>query len=158
MRSARIAGFLLAALVALAPARALSQNELPQSPRVGTPGHTAEWNAEEVAKLASDLSTSVTEARRTAKRVPSPGLQSGQQTAWYHFNDQLRLIANEARHLASSVKDGRSHDEVYPIYQRMWTWIRDAQDTSKRMAIPQDLSQALEASGKILDQLDAYFD
>ena len=156
MRIARIAGWVLAAALAL-PGAGWAE-EVAETPRVGTPGRTAEWNAEEVSSLADNLAKAVRDARQTARRAPSPGIQSGQETAWFHFNDQLRLIANEARHLGSAVREGRTHDEVYPIYQRMWSWVRDAQDTARRMMIPQDLQAKIDSAGALLDQLDTYFD
>jgi hypothetical protein len=162
MRIARIAGWILTAALALpgvspltGTARAQAAEEIT---RVGTPGHTMEWNAEAVASVADDLSKAVTEARRAAKAMPSPGIQSMQEVTWYHFNDKLRLIANEARQLAKSVRAGGTEEQVYPIYQRMWGWIRDAQDAGKRLMIPQDLQAKIDEARAQLDKLDAYFD
>jgi hypothetical protein len=157
MRIAPIAGCILATALALAPAAARAE-EARQPGHVGTPGHTAEWNAGEVATLADNLAKAVNDARQAARRLPSPGVQSMQQTSWYHFNDQLRLIAGEARQLGKAVRQGHSQADVYPIYGRMWSWIRDAQGTAKSLMIPQDVQAKIQDARAILDQLDAYFD
>jgi hypothetical protein len=157
MRIARIAGWILTAALVLAPAAGRAQ-ESGDRLRVGTPGHTAEWNGEEVATLADDLAKAVREVRRESRRTPSPGQQAAQDVAWFHFEDRLRLIRSEARQLARVAREGRSHDEIYPIYQRMWSWVRDAQDTIKRMMVPKELDARIQDAGAILDQLDTYFD
>jgi hypothetical protein len=157
MRIAPIAGWILTAAVALAPAAAWAQ-EAVEVPRGGTAGHTAEWNGEEVAVIADNLAKAVRDARREARNTPRPGVGGGQETGWFLFTDKLRLIRLDAQQLARAARAGRSHDEVHRTYQRMWVLIRDAQETGKRLAITQQLEAKIQLVRGFLDQLDAYFD
>lgn len=154
MRMAVIAGWILTAALVLAPAGARAQEET----RVGTPGHTAAWDGQKVSALAGQLAQAVRDARDAARRARRPGIQGAQDVSWYHFNDKLRLIANEAKQLSKATAAGRSQEDVYPIYARMWGWIRDAQSTGKKLMITQDVQAKIDEARAVLDQLDAYFD
>lgn len=157
MRIVPITGWVLMAAVALAPAAGWAQ-EAVDVPRTGTPGRTAEWNSEEVASLAGALAIAVRDARREARNTPRPGFGGAQENAWFLFSDKLRLIRLDAQRMERAARAGGSHDEVHPIYQRMWVLIRDAQENGRRMAIPLPLEKKIQDVGAILDQLDTYFD
>lgn len=151
---AAIAGGLLAAVLILVPAGVRAEEEQ----HVGTPGHTLAWNPQQVSALAKQLSDAVRTARQAARQAYRPGIQNAQEVSFYHFNDKLRLIANDARQLSKAVAAGRSQADVYPIYARMWTWIRDAQVAAKGLLITQDVQAKIDQARAILDQLDNYFD
>ena len=90
-------------------------------------------------------------------REPPPDAPPGVHR-YVFSNLTVPQSSNEARQLAKSVRAGGTEEQVYPIYQRMWGWIRDAQDTGKRLMIPQDVQAKIDEARAQLDKLDAYFD
>ena len=155
MRLVRLAGWFLTATLIVAPATAPAQQA--EAPRAGTPGTTADWDQEKVAAVADELAQAVVEVRRTARNVPRAGVQTGQEASWMRFEDNLRVLANETKTMARQLHEGRTHDETLQRYQRMWMLIRDIQENTRRLGIPQDLQDKIDAARVVLDKFDAYY-
>ena len=155
MRLVRLAGWFLTATLIVAPAAALAQEA--EAPQIGTPGTTAEWDQEKVATLADELAQAVVDVRRTARNVPRAGVQTGQEASWMRFEDNLRMLANETKTMARQLHEGKTHDETLKRYQRMGMLVRDIQENVRRIGIPKDLQEKIDAARVVLDKFDAYY-
>ncbi len=141
----------------LAPAAALAQAQ-PRDEVVRQPGQTQEWDQAAVTALAGKFADEIKTARAEARKLPKPSVGSMQTRAHWEMMDLLRILERESNRLYRALGEGTGHDELLPAYSRMWVNVRNAQREARRLMIPKDVDQHLEAAGKTLVELDTYFD
>jgi hypothetical protein len=119
----------------------------------------AEWNQEEVTKIAVQLRDSTQDLRNTFRKGmnPNPG-GLGMRQAQDQLLEDLRRITNETRKLALQLEAGKGRDDTYPSWQRLNMWVRDAREEGRRQMIKQDALDQITVARDALNQLGPYYE
>jgi len=115
------------------------------------------WDQASVTALAQDLVKGVDGLRSAARAEPPMNVASGQARSRHRLNDTLRVIENEARHLAASLEGGAGRDETLPVVERIEELRRVAADDARRIFMTQDLLKKITDARGALEQLRPYY-
>jgi hypothetical protein len=114
------------------------------------------WNQGRVAAIAEKLAAEFAELQMQASQHP-PDISFSQQRAQYELEEDIRLLKNTSRHLATELKAGKGREETLPIFKRMKTLRADAEENARKTVVTEHiLDQILEAGGVLL-QLQPYY-
>ncbi len=118
----------------------------------------ADWNQEEVTKIAAQLRDSTKDLRDTLRRdMPSsPG--TGQRQAQTRLLDNLRRIENETRKLAIELESGKDREATFPVYQRLMMLVRDAREEARRQMLQQSSLDKITVARDALNQLGPFYE
>ena len=155
MSFAGIARWIPIAALVLAPALAGAQPAPEEGMEESPP--TVAWDQAQVTRVAQELADSLKDLRRAVRQQPDPGVASLQSKAFYRFSDELRVLESESKQLARALEAGGGHDETVPVYERMQRTIRDAREEARRLDIPAQTRERIDAARAVLDKLDQYY-
>ena len=114
------------------------------------------WNQGRVTAIAEALADEMAKLDLAAAKVP-PDISFSQQRSQYTLQEDIRLLKNSSRHLATQLKAGKGREETRPIYDRMQQIRASAEENARRTLIPEQLmDQILAVGGQIL-QLQPYY-
>ncbi len=138
-----------------APAAAAAAEEALPSVDAQAPAAPAppEWDAERVVELARAVHTSARELREIQRRKPPEHLASGQASARTRYIDNLRLAAAESRRLADAVESGKDRDQTLSSFRRTEELLRDTSEDARRMYLPKDTLDRIQALSQTVDEL-----
>ena len=152
MRSFRSMGLptLLIAALGLAPSLAPSLAS----------GDVAKWDQAKATKLAAQFAKDAQAAYDALYRQDgTSGIAgSGQAFTFHKLQDNVRLIASEARHLHSSLEKGKDHDYTYHVFKRISELVHDAQVDARMLFIEHMTQEKIDAAAKSLQALAVYYD
>jgi len=126
-------------------------------PSIGRAGEPPAWDQAEVAALADELYEAVKDLRESVRRAGDPGVVSGQARSTHRLRDSLRVIANEARHLATRLHEGAGRDETLPVFQRIGELRLRAAEDARRIDLLQPVRDRIEAARSVLEKLEPYY-
>ena len=121
------------------------------------PAAAVTWEQGRVTQLAGEFASAVKGVRKAVSRAGDPGIASMQARAHHEFEDTLRLIQNESRHLAAELAEGQGLEETLPVYRRLRVLIRDARDLSQKLYIGSPVQAEIDAARAKLEKLAAYY-
>jgi len=136
--------FAFAATLALLPAGAASAE-----PRA--------WNQAAVTKLAGELVEAARAVRDAHRRTPPPHIGSPNSRALLKLGDDLRLIANEARHLEHELERGKGRSDTHKSAVRIQGLIANAAEETRRIPALGTLPEKLEAANLLVAQLAEFY-
>lgn len=114
------------------------------------------WNQGRVTAIAEALADEMSKLDLAAGQVP-PDISYSQQRAQYTLQEDIRLLKNTSRHLASQLKAGKGREETRPVFQRMEQIRASAEENARRTLIPEQLMDQILAVGIQLLQLQPYY-
>ena len=151
-------------LVAVATTFALAAGAGADSHEDGEPTLAAEaelelpaWDQEKVTELAEKLASSVRNLRRSARKQPPDTIASGQSASRMRFMDRLRLIERETRSLHDELSNGEGKDSTFPIFRRIDEVRRVVAADARRMFLPQETIDQIQAARAVLEELRSYY-
>jgi hypothetical protein len=115
------------------------------------------WEQDRLTELAEQFAEAASEVRTELHRQGSQSVASMQARAHHEFVDQVRLVTREAKHLASELKAGRSHDGTFPVYRRIQSLIRSAQTNARKLFVQAPVQEKIDAARAILDQIEPFY-
>jgi uncharacterized membrane protein YccC len=118
----------------------------------------AQWEQDTVAAAARKLADAVKDLRGEVRKQGNPSIASAQSRAWNQFTDDLRLIENESKELASALEAGRGHDETLPMFQRLQLLVRNAREEARSLMIVKPVQEKIEVAREALRVLEPYYD
>ena len=108
--------------------------------------------------IAADLAEAVDQLRDAFRDSPvGKTIGSGQEAAQLRMRDRLRLLKNESRFLANSLKEGAGREETLSVYERVGTLARDAREEARKMFLPQQLMDKVVQAGAAWRRLTPYY-
>ena len=149
-------------LVAVATTFALAAGAGADSHEEGEPTLAAEAELpagaqEKVTELAEKLASSVRNLRRSARKQPPDTIASGQSASRMRFMDRLRLIERETRSLHDELSNGEGKDSTFPIFRRIDEVRRVVAADARRMFLPQETIDQIQAARAVLEELRSYY-
>ena len=132
-------------------APALAQAQSP--PSKTEPGG---WNQGRVTAIAEKLAAEFAELQMQASQHP-PDISFSQQRAQYELEEDIRLLKNTSRHLATQLKAGKGREETAPIFKRMETLRADAEENARKTVVTERLLDQILQAGGVLLQLQPYY-
>jgi len=116
----------------------------------------AKWDQQRVTRLATQLAAAVKDLRVEVERNPDqpPGLA---RRAQYQAREDLRLLQYTTRQLASSLAKGEDRDATAPIFQRVETLRRDAEENGRKGMIPEATLNKIAKAQDLLLQISPYY-
>ena len=148
-RASRVAAFALALVLAMGGG-ALAEEAQPSETEEGG------WNQGRVAAIAEEFAAEMVKLRSEAKRVP-PDISFSQQRAQYQMQEDIRLLKNTSGHLASQLRAGKSREETRPVYNRLETLVKSAEENARKTLVPGMFMDQILAAGGVLLQLRPYY-
>jgi hypothetical protein len=124
---------------------------------VGRAGEPRAWDQAEVTALADQLFEAVKDLRESVRTANAPSIASGQARATHRLRDELRLIRNEARHLARRLREGAGRDETLPVFRRIEELRRKAAEDARRIMLVQPILDRIDAARSVLEKLAPYY-
>jgi hypothetical protein len=118
----------------------------------------AEWNQEEVTKLAGELRDSTKDLRDTFRREMPSSPATGQRQAQQRLLDNLRRIQNSTRKLALELEAGKDREATFPVYQQLMTMVRDAREEARRQMLQQSSLDKITVARDALNQLGPFYE
>ncbi len=115
------------------------------------------WDHEAVAAIARELAEAVKDLRVTVERNPNLPAGAGRR-AQYEAREDLRLLQNMTKRLASQLEKGEGHEATRPIYRRVEAIRRDAEEAGRRARIQQNTMAKIEVARELLEKLAPYYD
>ncbi len=116
----------------------------------------AAWDQERVTAIAQELASAIKDVQVTFKKQPSD-LMVGQRRAYYRVIQDLRVLRNEARHLASVLRKGKGYDETLPVYERMQVLRRNAAENGRNAMLMAPTLDAVAKARDLLIRLAPYY-
>ena len=116
----------------------------------------ASWDQARVTGYATELVGAVDRLKRSLSTEPAI-LSQIQQRAHYELVEDVRLLRNTSAHLEHSLKSGSGRDRTLPIYRRIDSLRRDAEENARRALIPSDTMDSLWSVGAKLFKLTRYY-
>ncbi len=116
----------------------------------------AKWDQQRVTAYAVELETAA-EALRQAMLEEPAIISLAQQRAYYEAREDVRLIRNSAGHLAKRLKEGKGRDETYPIFRRIDSLRRDAEENGRKAEFSDDTMEQVFAVGSALIKIGPYY-
>lgn len=116
----------------------------------------ARWDQQRVTRLASQLAAAVKDLRVEVEKNPDqpPGLA---RRAQYQAREDLRLLQYTTRQLASSLEKGEGREATAPIFQRVETLRRDAEENGRKGMIPEATLNKIAKAQDLLLQISPYY-
>lgn len=116
------------------------------------------WDAKRVQGIATQLADALDEVRDALRGLQPPPHGSGRR-AFHSTVDDVRLLRNSARHLATMLADGAGYEETYPTYRRIQSIRRDAAENSQRTGvIPNDVLTKIDKARDLSFQLWSFYE
>ncbi len=113
------------------------------------------WDQAAVTALAkefADSATAVEDIVRKEQQTPA------QAQEYWRLRQQLRRIKNEARELATELKNGKGHDETLGIYENLYSEILYARDSVQRLYLTSSVTDRIKSARAVLEKLAPYYD
>ncbi len=126
---------------------------LAQSDPVGEP---VRWDQARVTKFAQELAVAVGEAREAVRKSPLDQ-NIGQRTTFYELQEDIRLAANAARHLAEQLENGKGAIETRATFDRIGSLRLSAEENGRRALIEATVMDALVKAGELHNRLKPYY-
>ena len=125
----------------------------------GTPSQAqrAEWDQDEVTKLAIEFADLVHEMQREFRRLPRPDIGSMQSRARFQFADDLRVLRTETRALAASLEAGAGFEETFPIARRARRVVRDLRAEARRMQLVEPVLGLTVRAEEIIAKIGPFY-
>ena len=121
------------------------------------PAELAQWDQARVTQYAQELSKACDELQRALEAQPTYTTPINQRS-YYQATDDIRVMANSARHLAAGLKDGKDRESTYPTFRRIRSLQRNAQEEGRKALVPDSImSKATPVGGAIL-KLSPYYE
>jgi hypothetical protein len=117
----------------------------------------AAWDQAKATELAGQLADAVKSVRDAQRNAPTPNVASGMSRAHARFSDGLRLIGNEAKHLAKQLQEGNDREATSPVYERLTSLIDGAREDARRMMLVDPVTQKIDAAREGMNQLRALY-
>lgn len=155
-----LAGLLLLAATSLGlPLSARADSHEKDEARVQGEGaaQPLAWDQAKATELAGKLADSVKGLRASARRQPPTSLASGQSASRMRLIDRLRVIERESRALHEELKKGESKASTFPIFRRIDELRRSAAEDARRMFLPQETLDMIQAARAVLEELRSYY-
>jgi len=114
------------------------------------------WNQGRVTAIAEEFAAEMVKLQTEAKRVP-PDISFSQQRAQYELQEDIRMLKNTSGHLASQLRAGKDREETRPVYNRLETLVKSAEENARKTLVPNTLMDQILAAGGVLLQLRPYY-
>ena len=116
----------------------------------------AKWDQQRVTALAKELAAAVKDLRVDVEKNPDqpPGPA---RRAQFQAREDLRLLQYTTRQLASSLAKGEGRDETAPIFQRIETLRRDAEENGRKAMIAEATLAKIAKAKDLLLQISPYY-
>jgi hypothetical protein len=114
------------------------------------------WNQGRVTAIAEEFAAEMVKLQAAAKRVP-PDISFSQQRAQYELQEDIRMLKNTSGHLASQLRAGKDREETRPVYNRLETLVKSAEENARKTLVPNPLMDQILAAGGVLLQLRPYY-
>lgn len=119
-------------------------------------GEPSPWDQARVTEMAQGLAEAVKDLRTTVRSNPGD-IRPGQRRAYYAVIQDLRLLGSETRHLGHELVAGKGHDETLPIYLRIQTLRRDAEENGRKALISNETMGKISKAEELLIRIAPYY-
>jgi hypothetical protein len=121
------------------------------------PAELAQWDQARVTQYAQELSKACDELQRALEAQPTYTTPINQRS-YYQASDDIRVMANSARHLASALKKGEDREKTYPAFRRIRSLQRSAQEEGRKALIPDNIMSKATPVGGAIIKLAPYYE
>jgi hypothetical protein len=118
----------------------------------------AKWDQERVTAIALDLQNATKELRDSFYKVPPPTAGQAGSKSYYELDDTLRSVSGASRRLYKALKDGKGHEQTFPIYRRMMLGVRDARELAQKIGGTEDVLAKAANAGDALRRIRPYYE
>jgi hypothetical protein len=118
----------------------------------------AKWDQERVTGYASELAKACSDLSVAVRQEAGATQDPSQQNAMYRVQESVKVLCTTSRQLEANLKDGRGRDETTPIYMKMPTLRRDAEEDARRALITESTMDKVFAVGGPLMRLRPYYE
>ena len=91
------------------------------------------------------------------KALPGSGMTGPQSGQRHAFQDTLRLLRGEARHLHARLAKGDGREPTRPVFRRINELRRDAADEARMLFLPNDVITAMDAARDVWMRMHPYY-
>lgn len=116
------------------------------------------WNQQVVTAIAAKLAKSVMDVHCEVKKDPSARLGDPTRRAQFQAREDLKLLVNVSRRLASQLAAGEDKDATLPTYTRLQMIRRDAEETGRKAHIVAPDLEKVSSAQALLDQLAPFYE
>lgn len=124
-------------------------------PASGAVAQLKSWDQQQVTDLAQQL---VPATDKLYKRFYQQPEQEFEGSDGFDFQDRIRLLHLESKHLAGALKDGKGRDQTKSVYMRIKELNDDAAMFGRRTFELDPATSAFDDVEKLLAQLAPYYD
>ena len=117
----------------------------------------ATWNQERVTKIAQNLAEAATKLKNSLNKENLATVPIASERIRYEMEEDVRLLANTARHLARALEGGKTREATAPIVKRLGLLRRDAEENGRKAQITDSVMEEIFAVGSLLIQLAPYY-
>jgi leucyl-tRNA synthetase len=126
---------------------------------LASPSATAEsatWDQAKVTAIAKELADAVKDLKDVVRQNPDQ-VSGPQRRAQYAAREDLRLLSNTTRHLAMELERGEGREATLPVYRRVQTLRRDAEEDGRKAMIQTSTMEKIAVAEEILARLAPYY-
>jgi hypothetical protein len=119
-------------------------------------GELAEWDQARVTQIAEQLAAAMKELRKEIQAAPAV-TDPARQRARYVALDDIRIMTNTSKLLASKLKAGKGQAETYASWRRLDLLRRDFEESARKSMIPDPIMEKILKAGELLIRLTPYY-
>ncbi len=123
----------------------------------GAAAALAEWSQDRVTQYANELAAATGALKDAIDKQPE-SVNPAAQRAFYAAQDDVRVMNNSAKHLATALKNGDGRDETAPVFRRIQSLRRDAEEDGRKALIPNQVMDKIAPVGAALIKLAPYYE
>lgn len=123
---------------------------------LGAGSAQAAWDQGKVTALSEKLEQEMDALYRELGKLP-PDLTFSQRRAQYQLRDDLRLLRNNCRHFSAELKQGKDKEETLPVFKRIRTLRRNAEENARKTTIQDSTMERMLAVGAVILQIEPYY-
>jgi hypothetical protein len=117
----------------------------------------AQWDQARVTQYAQELEKASDELQRALDAQPTYTTPINQRS-YYQASDDIRVMANSAKHLVAELKSGKGRAETYPTFQRIRSLQKNAQEEGRKAMIPEHIMGKATPVGGAIIKLAPYYE
>lgn len=114
------------------------------------------WDQQKVTAIAQELADAVKDLKDVVRQNPDQ-VSGSQRRAQYAAREDLRLLSNTTKHLALELEKGEGREATLPIYRRVQTLRRDAEEDGRKAMIQAPTMERISIAKEILARLAPYY-
>jgi hypothetical protein len=116
----------------------------------------AKWDQARVTQIAEELAVALKDLRKEIRATPQI-TDPARQRARYEALEDVRIMTNSSKHLASQLKAGKGRDETSSTWRRLGLLRREFEENARKSLIPDPIMEKILKAGELLIRLTPYY-